>query len=104
MEQTLTAVIAQAKTSMQEQRALSISCGQKVASLRESYPSFESFAEANNPDTQIERAADERKSIMGDYSTLEMLDIAYGPEAASSWLVAAIANLNSFAGSKSMDD
>ena len=41
---------------------------------------------------------------MGDYSTLEMLDIAYGPEAASSWLVAAIANLNSFAGSKSMDD
>ncbi len=47
-------------------------------------------------------SVDERKTIMGDYSTLEQLDLAYGPKSASSWLVTSIANLNAFTGSKNM--
>ena len=41
---------------------------------------------------------------MNDYSTLALLDKAYGSGAASSWLVPAIANLNIFTGSKNMND
>ena len=41
---------------------------------------------------------------MEGYSTLGMLDFAFGPESASSWLVTALANLNKFTGSKNMDD
>ena len=41
---------------------------------------------------------------MEGYSTLGMLDSAFGPESASSWLVTALANLNKFTGSKNMDD
>ena len=57
-----------------------------------------------NPDTQAVFAADERKTIMGEYSTLAMLDQAFGNGAAASWLVTLITNLNIFAGSRSMDD
>lgn len=57
-----------------------------------------------NPDTQVSYAADVRKTIMGDYSTLAMLDLAFGENTASSWLVTLLANLNKFAGSKNMDD
>lgn len=55
-----------------------------------------------NPDTQLSCASDERKTIMGNYATLDMLDKAYGSGSASSWLVPAIANLNTFTGSKNM--
>lgn len=41
---------------------------------------------------------------MGDYSTLAMLDLAFGENAASSWIVTLLANLNKFTGSKNMDD
>lgn len=104
MEQTITTAIEQAKTSMQEQQGLCKSYELKVQLLRESYPSFEDFAIAVNPDTQVDCAADERGSIMNDYSTLALLDKAYGSGAASSWLVPAIANLNIFTGSKNMND
>ena len=57
-----------------------------------------------NPDTQAVFAANERKTIMGEYSTLAMLDQAFGNGAAASWLVTLITNLNIFAGSRSMDD
>lgn len=57
-----------------------------------------------NPDTQAVFAADERKTIMGEYSTLAMLDQAFGCGAAASWIVTLITNLNIFAGSRSMDD
>lgn len=77
---------------------------QKVSSLRLSCPSFDEFACLINPDTQVQFAADERKTIMDDYSTLEVLDTAYGNNAVNKWLVAALANVNEFAGSKSMDD
>jgi hypothetical protein len=89
---------------MQEQQGLCKSYELKVQLLRESYPSFEDFAIAINPDTQVDCAADERGSIMNDYSTLALLDKAYGSGAASSWLVPAIANLNTFTGSKNMND
>lgn len=72
--------------------------------LRKSYQSYENFNVKVNPDTQILFASDERKSIMEGYSTLAMLDSAFGPESASSWLVTALANLNKFTGSKNMDD
>ena len=57
-----------------------------------------------NPDTQAVFAADERKTIMGEYSTLAMLDQTFGNGAAAAWLVTLITNLNIFAGSRSMDD
>jgi len=41
---------------------------------------------------------------MGNYATLEQLDLAFGEGAASSWLLIAIADLNVFSGSKKMDD
>lgn len=41
---------------------------------------------------------------MGDYSTLAMLDMAFGEKASSSWLVSLLTNLNLFSGSKNMDD
>ena len=72
--------------------------------LRKSYQSYENFNVEVNPDTQVLFASDERKSIIEGYSTLGMLDSAFGPESASSWLVTALANLNKFAGSKNMDD
>lgn len=69
-----------------------------------SYPSFNAFAKKYNPDTQVKFAADEHKTIMDEYSTLEVLDMAYGNNSAASWLTAALANINKFAGSKNMDD
>ena len=41
---------------------------------------------------------------MNDYSTLEMLDMAFGDGSASAWLVTSLADLNKFSGSKNMDD
>ena len=104
MEQTVTTAIAQARTSIQAQSTSSKTCDLAVEHLRKSYQSYENFNFEVNPDTQILFASDERKSIMGGYSTLGMLDSAFGPESASSWLVTALANLNKFAGSKNMDD
>lgn len=105
MEQTITTAIEQAKTSMQEQQALSVSSVQKeLQNILHRYPKFEDFAVMVNPDTQLSCASDERKTIMGNYATLALLDKAYGSGAASSWLVPAIANLNTFTGSKNMND
>lgn len=72
--------------------------------LRTIYQSYEKFNSEVNPDTQIIFASDERKTIMAGYSTLSMLDLAFGPNSASAWLVTSLANLNKFAGSKNMDD
>lgn len=41
---------------------------------------------------------------MFDYSTLSMIDLAFGNGSSASWLAVALANLNKFSGSKSMDD
>ena len=49
-------------------------------------------------------AADERTAIMGDYSTLEMLDIAIGANTAAKWLTVLVNDVNKFAGSKNMDE
>lgn len=49
-------------------------------------------------------ACDERKAINEDYSTLAVIDKAYGDNSASMWLAVAITNLNEFCGSKSMTD
>lgn len=80
------------------------SCEQQVNNLRKSFQSFEGFAIKYNPDTQVDIAADERKAIMGNYSTLDVLDMAFGDNSASSWLVPAINDINTFTGSKNMDD
>lgn len=104
MEQSITTAIGQAKTSLQEQPALSKNCEQKVLSLRENYQSFEHFALVYNPDSQIDFGSDVRATIMNDYSTLEMLDMAYGDGSAAAWLVTSLADLNKFSGSKNMDD
>lgn len=52
----------------------------------------------------MEFGRDERKSIMADYSTLAMLDLAFGEDSSSDWLTVAITDLNIFCGSKSMTD
>ena len=57
-----------------------------------------------NPSTQVLFANDERQSIMGEYSTLAMLDMAFGPAAASAWVTTLLCNLNTFIGAKNMDD
>lgn len=49
-------------------------------------------------------AVDERKTIMGDYSTLEMLDIAIGENTSAKWLDILVNDLNKFSGSKNMDE
>ncbi len=59
---------------------------------------------AFNPDTQVDFAADVRKTIMGDYSTLGMLDAAFDVGAAASFITSNLVNLNAFSGSKNMDD
>jgi len=75
-----------------------------VLNLRESYQSFEHFAAEFNPDSQVDFGSDIRGAIMDDYSTLEMLDVAFGAGSASAWLVTSLADLNKFSGSKNMDD
>ena len=57
-----------------------------------------------NPDTQILFAEDVRKTIMGNYSTLNMLDIAFTDNSSAKWLVLHINDLNKFSGSKNMDE
>lgn len=104
MEQVITTAIAQARTSLQEQSALSTNLEQKVLSLRENYQSFENFASDFNPNSQVDFGSDVRGTIMNDYSTLEMLDMAFGDGSASAWLVTSLADLNKFSGSKNMDD
>lgn len=76
----------------------------RVNNLKKSYPSYKDFAQAFNPDKQSDFVSDERKSIMGEYSGLELLDKAYGDGTASKWLVPHLADLNKFSGSKNMDD
>ena len=56
-----------------------------------------------NPDSQ-EIFEDERKAILNEYSTLEMLDMAYGINKAIEWLIAQLADLNSFCGIINMRD
>lgn len=104
MEQTITTAIEQAKTCLKDQQLLSPECEQQVSNLRKSFQSFEGFAIQYNPDTQVILAADERKAIMDSYSTLDMLDMAFGVNSASSWLVPAINDINMFTGSKNMTD
>ena len=41
---------------------------------------------------------------MGDYSTLDMLNMAYGKSSSNEWITAHLAELNTFSGSKNMDD
>lgn len=77
---------------------------QQVSNLRENFQSFKDFAVAFNPKTQVEFGRDERKSIMADYSTLAMLDMALGENSSSNWLSVAIGDLNIFCGSKSMSN
>lgn len=49
-------------------------------------------------------ADDVRKTIMGNYSTLNTLDMALGNNSAAKWLVLHINDLNKFSGSKNMDE
>lgn len=49
-------------------------------------------------------AQDVRKTIMGNYSSLAMLDMGYGGNSAAKWLDLLINDVNKFAGSKSMDE
>lgn len=104
MVQTITTAIAAEKTSSTAQSALSENSEAKVRKLCQTFQRCEDFCQQVNPNTQIVYGSDERKTIMGNYATLEQLDLAFGEGAASSWLLIAIADLNVFSGSKKMDD
>ncbi len=102
MEQKITTVIEQAKTSMQVPQKLSPNLTQRLNKIRDLYPSFKAFATRFNPQTQVDFAEDVRKTIEGDYSTLEMLDMAIGENTSAKWLTVSITEINVFCGSKSM--
>lgn len=104
MVQTLTMATEAAKTSSTVQSALSENSEAKVRKLSQTFQRYEDFCQQVNPNTQIVYGSDERKTIMGNYATLEQLDLVFGDGAASSWLLIAIADLNVFSGSKKMDD
>ena len=72
--------------------------------MRKSFQSFEKFGRKYKPQKQAIFALNEKKTIMGDYSTLETLDVAYGPGSAASWIVVHLADLNTFIGAKNMTD
>jgi len=76
----------------------------KLNSLRRSYPSFKEFAIEFNPQTQVNFAENVKDTIEGDYSTLEVLDMALGENTSAKWLTVAITEINEFCGSKSMSD
>lgn len=76
----------------------------KAVNLMKSYPSYESFFVEFNPSRQVDFGEDEKKAIMGEYSPIAVLDVAYGNGTAAAWLVEHIGNLNTYSGSKNMDD
>jgi hypothetical protein len=88
---------------MVEQQELSPALNKRLNNLTKTFPSFNEFCEKFNPDTQ-EHFADERKTILNDYSTLEMIDLAYGQNKAVEWLVAQLADLNAYCGIINMRD
>lgn len=77
---------------------------QKAQNLKKSYPSFKDFYTRYSPLRQEEFAVDERETIMADYSPVSVLDAAYAPGCAASWINFALAELNTFAGAKNIDD
>ena len=104
MEQSVTTAIALARTSSPELPTSSESCEKKLVCLRQSFPSFESFATRYCPDRQVDFAVNEKNTIMSDYSTLDMLNMAYGKRSSAEWLTIHLAELNIFSGSKQMDN
>ena len=56
-----------------------------MQNLRNLYPSLEDFIQEFSLDAQALMARYERNAIVEEYSTLEILDFAYGTNAASSW-------------------
>lgn len=77
---------------------------QKVNNLKQKYPSFDDFCLVYSPYRQDEFAIDERKTIMEDYSSISILDLAYAPGCTASWVGFTLAELNSFSGTKNIDD
>lgn len=76
-----------------------------MTNIRSLYPSYREFFLAYNPSAgQINAGLDERKAIMQDSSPIEVLNSAYKPGCAASWLAEHIGELNTFSGSKNMDD
>ena len=104
MEQTITTAIEAAKTCLKEQSKLCQSLEQKVTNLRNLCPSYEQFCLKYNPVCQVSYGADERMALMQDSSAVSILDAAYGPGSSASWLAEHIGELNTFSGSKNMDN
>ena len=104
MEQTITMAIEAAKTCLKEQSELCTSLEQKAANFRSLCPSYEKFCVTYNPVRQINFGADERAALMQESSAVSILDAAYGPGSSASWLAEHIGELNTFSGSKNMDD
>ena len=77
---------------------------QKVNNLKRKYPSFDDFCLVYSPYRQDEFAIDERKTIMEDYSSISILDLAYASGCTASWVGFALAELNTFSGTKNIDD
>lgn len=104
MEQSITTAIAAAKTCLEEQSKSCPSLELKVTNLRNLCPSYEQFCLTYNPVCQVSYGADERSALMQDSSAVSILDAAYGSGSSASWLAEHIGELNTFSGSKNMDD
>ena len=104
MEQTITTAIVAAKTCLKEQSESCLSLEQKAANFRRLCPSYEKFCVTYNPVRQINFGADERAALMQESSALSILDAAYGVGSSASWLAEHLGELNTFSGSKNMDD
>ena len=98
-----TAAVDRLRTSTAEQQELSPVLRERLNNLKKRYPSYNDFSKGINPDMQ-EYFVDERKTILSDYSTLEMIDMAYGRNKAVEWLVAQLTDLNTFCGIINMRD
>lgn len=57
-----------------------------------------------NPGRQVDFAENEKDTLMGDRSTLAMLNKAFGDSCSAEWLTVHLADLNTFSGSKVMDN
>jgi len=73
---------------------------EKSACLLQKYPTFEEFAQANNPSRQFTICQDREHCVFGGSPWLKLLDVSYGKLASAIWLVPQIADVSVCCGLK----
>ncbi len=62
--------------------------------MKDSFKTITEFGKKYNPKNQVNFAKDIRDTIEGDYSTLEVLDMAFGENTSAKWLTVSITDIN----------